>query len=122
MGMAQAAKIDSHAGHTVGVVGVAKQGSPQHRGTFALPRLVGSVDSHANITISDKTVQHGRYKLVVHDTTTLHNWHITGQGVDHATVIGGTGTFKWRVRLLAGSYHVQCDQHPMMMHFDISVS
>jgi hypothetical protein len=121
--MAQAAKSDSHAGHTVGVVGVAKQGSTQQRrGTFALPRLVGSVDSHANITISDKTVQHGRYKLVVHDTATLHNWHITGQGVDHATVISGTGTFKWRVRLLAGSYHVQCDMHPATMHFDISVS
>ena len=44
MGMAQAAKSDSHAGHRVGVVGVAKQGSTQQRrGTFALPRLVGDL-------------------------------------------------------------------------------
>jgi plastocyanin len=63
-----------------------------------------------------------RYKLVVRDRSSMHNWHIRGPGVDRKTRVPFTGRKVWRVRLRAGTYRIACDPHSSMMHTRIVVS
>lgn len=87
-----------------------------------LPRLRGKVDAARNITISNDHVAAGTYKLIINDSTSSHNWHIFGTGVDKKTTIRGTGTFRFRVHLSAGTYNVRCDRHPTTMKFQVVVT
>ena len=88
----------------------------------AVPKLHGKVDSHRNITISSNPVPAGTYKLIINDSTSGHNWHIFGTGVDKKTSISGTGTTRFKVHLTTGSYTVRCDQHPTTMIFQLAVN
>ncbi|HEX5016881.1 MAG TPA: hypothetical protein VFX15_04780 [Actinomycetes bacterium] len=88
----------------------------------ALPKLVGKVTDAANITLSDTTLNRGRYKIVVRDSTANHNWHVFGTNVDQETSIPGTGRSVFRVRFRVGTYTVQCDKHPATMNLDVHVS
>ena len=64
----------------------------------------------------------GTYTIVVDDKATIHNFHLTGPGVDEATDVGGTGKTTWTVDLKAGTYHYQCDPHASSMNGDFTVS
>ena len=86
----------------------------------ALPRIRGRVAAPSTITISQNSVQAGRYRFVINDETPNHNWHILG--VDKASTIGGVGIFKWRARLSQGSYTVRCDVHPTTMRLTLNVN
>ena len=88
----------------------------------SLPTLRGRVTDAARIRISSTSVPSGRYRLVVRDETTRHNWHITGSGVDKKTQVTTTGRYVWRVTLSKGSYHIQCDRHPATMHKTLTVT
>jgi hypothetical protein len=87
-----------------------------------LPRLRGTVGPGFEISISDHKVPAGRYKLVVVDKGTIHNFHIHGDGVDKKTTIAGTGKTVWKVRLKVGDYHIMCDPHSDTMHTKIEVT
>jgi len=63
----------------------------------------------------------GTYDISVSDTATVHNFHLSGPGVDMATSVSGTESPSWTVTLSAGSYHYQCDAHPTQLHGDFSV-
>lgn len=63
----------------------------------------------------------GTYTIDVSDQATVHNFHLSGPGVDQATSITGTGSATWTVTLSGGSYHYQCDMHPTMLHGDFTV-
>ncbi len=56
----------------------------------------------------------GAYTLVVDDPSQIHNFHLTGQGVDVATDISGTGKKTFQVTFSAGEYGYVCDPHPSM--------
>jgi hypothetical protein len=90
-----------------------------HRG---LPVLKGTVGPGFTITINDSSVPAGRYKIVVKDEGTIHNWHIMGAGVDKATGIPFTGKQVFKVRLKTGSYLIQCDAHSASMNTTLSVT
>ena len=90
-----------------------------HRG---LPVLKGSVGPGFEISISDHSVPAGRYKLVVNDKGTIHNFHIFGDGVDKATSIPLTGKTKFKVKLKVGTYQIQCDQHSTSMFTTLTVT
>lgn len=108
-------------GHEHGLLGASGQGIVEKsKGT--LPRLTGKVDADRNLTISSDPVPSGRYRLIVRDTTTGHNWHITGEGVDRATSVNETGRWAWTVRLRDGNYVVKCDRHPTTMRFTLNVT
>jgi len=79
-----------------------------------LPVLKGFVGPGFTISIDDDSVPAGRYKLVVKDQGTIHNFHITGAGVDKATSLPGTGRTKFRIRLKVGTYEIVCDNHASM--------
>ena len=68
------------------------------------------------------TLSAGDYTIEVDDQSDIHNFHLTGPGVDEMTDVGGTGTDTWTVTLEAGSYHFQCDPHASTMNGDFEVS
>jgi plastocyanin len=64
----------------------------------------------------------GTYTITVDDQSDAHNFHLTGEGVDETTDVGGTGMETWTVTLKAGSYHFQCDPHSSSMNGDFDVT
>jgi hypothetical protein len=100
-------------------VAPASAASGGHRG---LPVLKGIVGPGFTISISDDSVPAGRYKLVVNDKGTIHNFHIFGDGVDKATSIPLTGKTKFKVKLKVGTYQIQCDQHSTSMFTTLTVT
>ena len=67
------------------------------------------------------TLTAGSYTINVDDKSNIHNFHLTGPGVDKATDVGGTGTQTWTVDLKKGSYHFQCDPHASSMNGSFTV-
>jgi hypothetical protein len=87
-----------------------------------LPKLKGSVGPGFQISISDDSVPAGRYKLIVKDFGTIHNFHIFGAGVDKATSVPGTGRTVFKIRVTEGEYAIQCDTHPLEMNTTLTVT
>jgi hypothetical protein len=67
------------------------------------------------------TLAPGTYTVNVSDMSTLHNFHLSGPGVNQATDVDTTSSPTWTVTFVAGSYHFQCDAHPTMLHGDFTV-
>ncbi len=91
------------------------------------PSLFGSVGPGFLIRLSDasgnpvRNLDPGTYTFQIEDQGTIHNFHLTGPGVNQATDIEQTGTFTWTVTLANGTYHYQCDAHPSTMKGDFTV-
>ena len=60
------------------------------------------------------TLPAGDYTIVVDDQTKIHNWALSGDGVDAATDVTGTGEMTFQVTFKAGEYTYVCDPHPSM--------
>jgi len=91
-------------------------------GTQVLIGTVGEAEDPEAFTIelSDSsgepvtTLEAGRYQVKVSDPATLHNFHLTGPGVDESTSVSSTGEVTWDVTLQPGDYTFVCDPHPEM--------
>jgi hypothetical protein len=118
IGLASADPHSDHLRH--GHVGENAALAPQ-RSADRLPKLVGIVNANRDIEISDRTPRHGRYRVVVRDSTDAHNWHLYGNGTSIATKVRGTGRWVFKIRLTVGSYRVVCDPHADDMEFDLIV-
>jgi hypothetical protein len=57
----------------------------------------------------------GTYTIKVHDLSTLHNFHLTGPGVDQLTSVDDVQEATWTVTLTDGTYTYVCDAHPSTM-------
>ena len=68
------------------------------------------------------TLTAGEYTIEVDDQSDIHNFHLTGPGVDEDSGVSETGTSTWTVTLEAGSYHFQCDPHSSQMNGDFEVT
>jgi plastocyanin len=95
-------------------------------GGAATPKLQGLVSDPVNITLTFggkkvSTLKPGRYMVVVRDTAADHNFHLSGPGVDRSTTIGGTGTWRWIVKLRKGTYTYVCDPHASFMKGSFTV-
>jgi plastocyanin len=84
--------------------------------------LTGTVGPGFTITMNKKTVKAGTYTITIHDLASIHDFHITGPGVNKATSVTGTGTTKWTVKLKKGTYHFVCDPHHTIMHGVLNVT
>jgi len=90
--------------------------------------LQASVGPGFEISLKDSNGQDvtslaaGTYTITVDDQSDIHNFHLTGEGVDESTDVGGTGMETWTVTLKAGSYHFQCDPHSSSMNGDFDVT
>ena len=85
--------------------------------------LVGTVGQADAFTISMTdpqgknigTIAAGSYQLTVHDDSSIHNFHLTGSGVDDATSVSSAETKTFTVDLKPGTYTFICDAHPSSM-------
>ena len=80
-----------------------------------LPRIQGTVGPGMTIDVSPRRADAGRYRLVVQDYSTVHNWHIKGPNLNRRTSVAGTGRTIWRVRFAPGTYRIRCDAHRTTM-------
>lgn len=96
---------------------------PDREGEQVLTGTVGdSEDPEAfTIALTDSsgkavtTLPAGEYDVQVTDLATIHNFHLTGPGVDETTTVPETGEVTWTVTLEPGSYTFICDPHPDMV-------
>src|SRR6266576_1241481 len=56
--------------------------------------LTGTVGPGFTITMNKKTVQAGTYTVTIHDLASIHDFHLTGAGVNKVTSVPGMGTTK----------------------------
>jgi plastocyanin len=90
--------------------------------TMKTNTLTGTVGPGFTITMNKKTVKAGTYTITIHDLASIHDFHLTGPGVNKATSVTGTGTTKWTVKLKRGTYHFVCDPHHTIMHGVLNVT
>ena len=84
--------------------------------------LTGVVGPGFNISLTKggkkvTVLKAGRYTFKISDKSNIHNFHLTGPGVNKKTSVGGTRTETWRsVKLKKGTYKFVCDPHAAIMH------
>lgn len=64
----------------------------------------------------------GKYVFKISDKSSIHNFHLTGPGVNKKTSVGGQGTTTWKLTLKKGTYKYVCDPHKSFMHGSFTVS
>jgi Copper binding proteins, plastocyanin/azurin family len=65
---------------------------------------------------------HGTYIFKIADKSSIHNFHLTGPGVNKKTAVGFTGTTTWKLTLKAGKYKYVCDPHASFMKGSFTVT
>src|SRR5947208_1962299 len=81
-----------------------------------LEGFVGAEDSFS-IRLQDangalvKHVDAGTYTIKVHDLSEIHNFHLTGPGVNKSTGVRFRGKATWRLKVTPGRYVYRSDKH-----------
>jgi plastocyanin len=94
----------------------------------ALPKLNGTVGPGFTITLKKlgkkvTLLKAGTYSITVSDKSNIHNFHLTGPGVNkQITSIGFVGTKTVIVKLKKGTYKYVCDPHLTVMHGSFKVT
>ena len=93
----------------------------------AVPTLKGTDGPGFTITLKKGTtkvtkLKAGKYKIVINDLSNIHNFHLTGPGVNKKTGVGPKGTFTWTVTLKKGTYKYICDPHAAIMKGSFKVT
>jgi plastocyanin len=90
--------------------------------------LKGSVGPGFEISLSTadgqpvETLAPGSYTVEVDDQSDIHNFHLSGDGVDESTDVGATGTESFDITVTPGTYTFVCDPHSSTMHGSFEVS
>ena len=84
--------------------------------------LIGTDGPGFTITMSKKTVPAGIYIITIRNRSAIHNFHLTGPGVDKRTSLGKIYTTTWKVTLKKGAYRFVCDPHAAIMHGILKVT
>jgi plastocyanin len=71
---------------------------------------------------SVKTLKAGTYTITVQDKSNIHNFHLTGPGVNKKTSVAALGTTTWKVTLKKGTYKYVCDPHKTTMKGSFTVT
>jgi alcohol dehydrogenase (cytochrome c) len=108
----------SPATFTAFALGPAAPSSP----TARTNTLIGTDGPGFTITMNKKTVKAGRYVITIRDRSPIHNFHLTGPGVDKKTSVPAVHTTKWTVTLKKGIYRFVCDPHRTIMHGILKVT
>ena len=86
----------------------------------AAATLTGTVGPGFTITLTQggkkvSKLKAGTYTIKIADKSNIHDFHLTGPGVNKKTSVGGTGSTTWTVKLKAGTYKFACDPHASIM-------
>ncbi len=84
--------------------------------------LTGTVGPGFTITMSKTNVKAGTYVITIHDRSSIHDFHLTGSGVNKVTSVPAIGTTKWTLKLKKGTYKFVCDPHRAIMHGVLKVT
>jgi plastocyanin len=84
-------------------------------GAATVPTYKGTVGPGFTISLAKKPTKAGKIKLVIADKASIHNFHLTGPGVNVKTSVGGTGTKTFTITLKKGTYRFVCDPHASVM-------
>jgi len=85
-------------------------------------RLTATDGPGFTITLSKKSVKAGTYVITVRDRSNIHNFHLTGPGVNKKTSVAAVTTVKWTVKLQKGTYKFVCDPHKTIMFGSLKVT
>jgi cupredoxin-like protein len=93
----------------------------------ASPTLNGTDGPGFTITLTQggkkvTKLKAGSYTFKIADKSNIHNFHLTGPGVNKTTSVSGTGTTTWKVTLKKGTYKYVCDPHATIMKGSFTVS
>jgi len=93
----------------------------------ATPTLTGTVGPGFTITLTQggkkvTALKAGTYTINVADKSPMHDFHLTGPGVNKTTSVPGTGNSSWTVKLAKGTYTYVCDPHASFMKGSFKVS
>jgi len=95
--------------------------------TAAHPLLVGQDGPGFTITLKKSgtkvtKLKPGVYTLRVLDKSSIHNFHISGPGVNKTTSVAKVYTVTWTVTLKKGTYTFVCDPHKEIMRGSFKVA
>ena len=93
----------------------------------ATPTLNGTVGPGFTITLTQggkkvTKLKAGTYVFKIADRSTIHDFHLTGPGVNKKTSVTGQGTTTWKLTLKKGTYKYVCDPHASIMKGSFTVS
>jgi plastocyanin len=94
----------------------------------ATPKLTGTVGPGFTITLKQgtkavKTLKAGTYSIKVSDKSNIHNFHLTGPGLNkQITSVSFQGTKTVTVKLKKGTYKYVCDPHASTMKGSFKVT
>lgn len=93
----------------------------------ATPTLTGVVGPGFTITLKKAgkkvtSLKAGKYKIVIKDLSNIHNFHLSGAGVNKKTGVAPKGSFTWTVTLKKGTYKYVCDPHLSTMKGSFKVT
>jgi plastocyanin len=91
------------------------------------PTLTGTVGPGFTITLTQggksvKSLKAGTYVFKISDKSNIHDFHLTGPGVNKTTTVSGTGSSTWTLKLKKGTYKYVCDPHASIMHGSFKVT
>jgi plastocyanin len=89
--------------------------------------LQGSVGPGFEISLTENgqavtSLTAGSYTIDVNDQSDIHNFHLTGPGVDKMTEVGQVETETFEVELQPGTYSFVCDPHASSMNGSFEVT
>lgn len=89
--------------------------------------LTGTVGPGFTITLKKGTakvakLKAGTYTFRISDKSNIHNFHLTGPGVNKKTGVGFVGKVTWKLKLTKGTYKFVCDPHKTIMHGSFKVT
>src|SRR5918992_967269 len=96
------------------------------RGSFTT--VFATVGPGATISLRTRSgrrvsrVRRGRYRIVVRDRSSMHNFHLRGRGVNKRTTVGFRGSTTWALTLRPGIYRFVCDPHARRMRGSFRVT
>jgi Cupredoxin-like domain len=93
----------------------------------ATPTLNGTDGPGFTITLKQggakvTKLKAGTYLFKISDKSNIHNFHLTGPGVDKKTPVAFVGSVTWKVKLSKGTYKFVCDPHKTFMKGSFTVS
>ena len=94
----------------------------------AVPKLRGTVGPGFTIQLKQgpkrvTKLRAGTYRLVVSDRSPIHDFHLSGPGLNKVvTRVPFVGTKTIKIRLRRGTYRYVCDPHRTLMHGRFTVS
>jgi plastocyanin len=88
----------------------------------ATGKLTGTDGPGFTITMNKTTVKAGKYVITINDRSNIHDFHLTGPGLNKATSVPAVKTYTWTVTLKRGTYTFVCDPHKTIMHGTLKVT